>query len=96
MTATWYRFYLQRNGHSFAAEVLECESDSAALEKAKELLSMSTAFHLMEVWQGSRKVGVVERGCEAKSSLVGLPLAPLASCCPAVALVQSFMRNMQA
>jgi hypothetical protein len=59
---TFYRFYLQRNGHAFVAEVLECESDGAALEKARELLALSTMFHLMEVWQDSRKVGVVERG----------------------------------
>jgi len=62
MTASYYRFYLQRNGHTFAAEVLECESDAAAVEKAKELLAASTMFHFMEVWQGSRKVGVVDRG----------------------------------
>lgn len=59
---TFYRFYLLRDGHTFPAEALECESDSAALEKAKELLAMSTTFHSMEVWQGSRKVGAVERG----------------------------------
>ena len=34
-----YRFYLQREGHTFAAEVLECEGDSDAMVKAKELLA---------------------------------------------------------
>jgi hypothetical protein len=58
----FYRFYLQRDGQTFAAEVLECDSDDIAMQKAKELLAMSTTFRLMEVWQGSRKVGVVERG----------------------------------
>jgi hypothetical protein len=62
MTASYYRFYLQRDGQTFAAEVLQCESDSEAIVKAKELLAMSTTFRLMEVWQGSRKVGIVERG----------------------------------
>jgi len=57
-----YRFYLQRHGHTFAAEIMECENDSDAMAKAKELLTLSTMFHLMEVWQGTRKVGVVERG----------------------------------
>jgi hypothetical protein len=62
MAASSYRFYLQRDGHTFAAEVLECESDSDAMVKAKDLLAMSTTFRLMEVWQGTRKVGIVEKG----------------------------------
>jgi hypothetical protein len=57
-----YRFYLKRNGQTFVAEVFECDSDSDAIVKAKELLATSTTFHLMEVWQGTRKVGIVERG----------------------------------
>ena len=57
-----YRFYLKRNGHPFAAEVLECNGDREAMVKAKEFLTLSTAFHLMEVWQGTREVGVVTRG----------------------------------
>lgn len=62
MTADCYRFYLQRDGQTFAAEVLECDSDSDAMVKAKELLAGSTTFHLMEVWQGTRRVGTVEQG----------------------------------
>ena len=58
----YYRFYLKRNGHTFAAEVLECNGDSDAMAKAKELLALSTTFQLMEVWQGTREVGVVTRG----------------------------------
>ena len=61
MVATCYRFYLKRNGHTFAAEVLECENDSDAMAKANELLALSTTFHLMEVWQGTREVGIVKR-----------------------------------
>jgi hypothetical protein len=57
-----YRFYLQREGLSFPAEILECESDSDAMVKARELLAMSTTFDLMEVWQGTRKVGIVQKG----------------------------------
>lgn len=62
MAASHYRFYYQRDGQTFAAEVLECDSDSDAMVKAKELLAMSTTFRLIEVWQGARKVGIAERG----------------------------------
>jgi hypothetical protein len=57
--SSYYRFYLQRDGHTFAAEVLECYSDNDAMVKAKELFASTMTFHLMEVWQGTRKVGVV-------------------------------------
>ena len=60
--ASYYRFFLKRDGHTFAAEVLECDSDSDAMATAKELLEKSTTFRVMEVWQGSRMVGTVERG----------------------------------
>jgi hypothetical protein len=30
--------------------------------EAKKLLAMSTTFRLMEVWQGTRKMGIVETG----------------------------------
>jgi hypothetical protein len=62
MAASYHRFYLQRDGHTFAAEVQVCESESDAIEKAKELLALSDNFHLMVVWQGSREVGIVKRG----------------------------------
>ena len=62
MAAGHYRFYLQRDGQTFPAEVLQCDNDSNAVEKAKELLALSMTFRLMEVWQGYRKVGIVERG----------------------------------
>ena len=61
MAVTYYRFYLQRDGQTFAAEILECDSDSDAMVKAKELLALSTTFHLMEVWHGTRKVGIAEK-----------------------------------
>ena len=48
MAASCYRFYLQRDRQTFAAEVLECDSDSDAIVKAKELLALSKTFHLME------------------------------------------------
>ena len=61
MAASYYRFYLQRDGQTFPTEVLECDGDSDAMAKAKELLASSATFHLMEVWQGTRKVGIVAR-----------------------------------
>ena len=61
MPASYYRFYLQRDGQTFVAEVLECDDDSHAMVKAKEFLAMSTTFRLMEIWQSTRKVGIVAR-----------------------------------
>ena len=62
MAISCYRFYFKKDGQTFAADVIECDGDSAAVEKAKELLPLSTTFNMMGVWQGDRKVGVVERG----------------------------------
>ena len=62
MAAGHYRFYLQRDGQTFPAEVWECDSDSDAMAKTRELLAMSTTFRLTEVWQGTRKVGIAEKG----------------------------------
>jgi hypothetical protein len=36
-------------------EIVECNSDSDVMGKAKELLAMSTTFRLMEVWQAHAK-----------------------------------------
>lgn len=58
---SYYRFYLQNDGHTFTAEILECNSDSDAMEKAKNLLASTMTFRRMEVWQGTRRVGNVER-----------------------------------
>ena len=60
MASSHYRMYFMRAGHTYAAEVVECDGDGVAIEKAKELLTASE-FSTMEVWQGSRKVGFVER-----------------------------------
>lgn len=43
------------------AELFQCDGDAAAIEKVKELPDVSNIAR-MEVWQGTRKVGVVERG----------------------------------
>jgi hypothetical protein len=68
-----HRFYLQRDGQSFAAEVLECDCDSDAMEKAKGLLGSSMTFHTTEVWQGSRRVGIVERSSDKSGKIAEEP-----------------------
>lgn len=60
MNLAFYRFFFVNHGSTVAAEVLQCDGDSAAMEKAKALLSESS-FSVMVVWQGTRKVGVVEK-----------------------------------
>jgi hypothetical protein len=60
MNLSFYRFFFKNNGATVAAEVFQCDGDSAAVEKAKQLLGAST-FNTMEVWQGTRKVGIIER-----------------------------------
>ena len=60
MNLRFYRFFFRRDGMTVSAEVLECDGDGTAIEKAQELLGQSS-FALMEVWQGTRKVGIVER-----------------------------------
>jgi len=61
MTLSFYRFFFRQHDVTVRAEVFECDGDAAALEKAKALLS-SSQHGLIEVWQGARKVGIVERG----------------------------------
>ena len=61
MNVSFYRFFFRQHDMTVRAEVFECDGDASALEKAKELLSNSQ-HGLMEVWQGARKVGIVERG----------------------------------
>jgi hypothetical protein len=61
MNLSFYRFFFRQHDITVRAEVIECDGDASALEKAKELLSTSQ-FRLIEVWQTTRKVGIVERG----------------------------------
>jgi|SoiMethySBSTD1v2_1073268.scaffolds.fasta_scaffold23831_11 hypothetical protein len=60
MALTSYKFNLIRRGQTLATELMECDDDGYAMQKAKELLSTST-FDSVEVWQNTLKVGVVER-----------------------------------
>jgi hypothetical protein len=54
----FYRFFLVVDGRLVAPEVLQCDGDSAAIERAKDLLAKS-GYAQMEVWEGTRKVGFV-------------------------------------
>jgi hypothetical protein len=60
MNLNFYRFFFRRDSVTVSAEVFQCDGDASAMVKAKDLLGQSS-FTLMEVWQGARKVGVVER-----------------------------------
>ena len=61
MNLSFYRFFFRQHDVTVRAEVFECDGDFSALGKAQELLSESR-HALIEVWQGTRKVGIVERG----------------------------------
>lgn len=60
MALTSYKFNLIKHGRTLATELMECDDDGCAMQKAKELLSTST-FDSVEVWQNTLNVGVVER-----------------------------------
>ena len=60
MALSSYEFNLIKHGRTLATELMECDDDGDAMQKAKQLLSVST-FNSIEVWQGARKVGVAER-----------------------------------
>jgi hypothetical protein len=60
MNVSFHRFFFRRDGTTVSTEVFQCDGDGSAIEKAKELLGQSSVT-LMEVWQGTRKVGIVER-----------------------------------
>lgn len=60
MKLSFYRFFFKSRGVTVAGEIFQCDGDSAAMEQA-ELLLGASAFYTMEVWQSTRKVGVVER-----------------------------------
>jgi len=60
MTVDSYRFYFKDDDQTFAADVLECDGDGDAVEKARQLL-LTSRFETMEIWQGERKVGTIER-----------------------------------
>jgi hypothetical protein len=61
MNLSFYRFFLRRDGMTLSTEALQCDGDASAIEKAKELLDQSN-LTLVEVRQGTRKVGIVEKG----------------------------------
>jgi hypothetical protein len=48
MTVEAYRFYFKNDEQSVAADVVECDGDGDAVEKAKQLLCASQ-FEIMEM-----------------------------------------------
>ena len=60
MALSSYEFNLIKHGRTLATELMECNGEGDAMQKAKELLSTST-FDSVEVCQNTLKVGVVER-----------------------------------
>ena len=64
MNVSFYRFFFRQHDITVRAEVFECDGDAFALEKTKELLGNSQ-HGLVEVWQDTRKVGIVEKGAAA-------------------------------
>jgi hypothetical protein len=60
MALSSYKFNLIKHGRTLATELMECNGDGDAMQKAKELLSTST-FDSIEVREGARTVGVAER-----------------------------------
>ena len=54
MASSSYRFHLIKHGRTLATELMECDDDGDAMQKAKQLLSAST-FNSVEVWQNTPK-----------------------------------------
>lgn len=52
MNLSFYRFFFITDGRTIAAEVLQCDGDGAAIEKAKQLLATSCHAQMV-VWEGS-------------------------------------------
>jgi hypothetical protein len=67
MSSKHYRFLLARHAglveDDASTLVLKCREDTAAIEKAKRLLS-TLRFEMVVVWDGDRQVGMVERGTD--------------------------------
>ena len=67
MSSKHYRFLLARHAGPVEDDastlVLKCREDTAAIEKAKKLLS-TWSFETVIVWDGDRQVGMVERGTD--------------------------------
>lgn len=56
-----YRVYCLDRNHVTAANVVECDNDGVARDRAKTLLG-NCGHAAAEVWQGARKVCHIDRG----------------------------------
>jgi len=55
-----YRIFLLKGGHiKEPGKVISCPDDEAATEEARKLL-LNGAGHSLEVWQGDRRVTVID------------------------------------
>jgi hypothetical protein len=65
--AARYRFYLLEDGDYIAAvRVCECTNDAEALLEAEAVLQAST-HPAVEVWNGSRRVGMISKPAARQS-----------------------------
>jgi hypothetical protein len=59
--STGYRFYLlEGSGHIAAVRVGECTTDADALLEAEDVLQTSE-FPAVEIWDGARRVGMLNK-----------------------------------
>jgi hypothetical protein len=59
-----YRCYFVRDGHIVAVEIIDRCTDDAAMAEGEDILSAST-FAMVEIWDGRRKIGEIQRQAEA-------------------------------
>ena len=60
-----FTFYPYRgDGSSTGFETFECADDPGALVRARQVLSEHSSSARVEVWQGERRVGVVDGAAE--------------------------------
>jgi hypothetical protein len=55
--ATYRVYYLDESGHIDVGRSIECETDSDAMEAARDLLE---GFAGIEVWRGERPIGRIK------------------------------------
>jgi hypothetical protein len=59
--ATKYRCYLIRGEHIAAHEIIKCDDDAAAVVEADRILSATTSYTQVEVWDRARMVSFISR-----------------------------------
>jgi hypothetical protein len=59
--ATKYRCYLIRDEHIAAHEIIDCDDDATAVIEADRILSATTTYTQVEVWDRARMVSFISR-----------------------------------